>query len=113
MANPTHRLVLLDHQTIVDRVKMREMKVQTILVNDETGVEEKYLSHTRIIADRSYTVKKSITDRRRRSEEMIETDMNDFELENFKNEWEENWNPTMATSMLPEKIRRFMKKERR
>ena len=107
MANPNHRLVLLDHQTIVDGVKMREMKVQTVLVNDETGVEEKYLSHTRIIGDRSYTVKKSVTDRRR-SEETIETDMNDAELENFKLEWEEKWNPTMATSMLPEKIRRVI-----
>ena len=105
MANPTHRLVLLDHQTIVDGVKMREMKVQT--KTDETGVEEKYLSHTRIIGDRSYTVKKSVTDRRR-SEETIETDMNDAELENFKLEWEEKWNPTMATSMLPEKIRRVI-----
>ena len=26
---------------------------------------------------------------------MIETDMDDTELENFKNEWEEKWNPSI------------------
>ena len=45
----------------------------------------------RAIGDRSYTVKQSITDGEEQ-EEMIETKMDDVELENFKNEWEEKLN---------------------
>ena len=99
MANPNHRSVLLDHQMIVDGVLMREMKDLTKTLNDETGVEESHLSHMRVIDDRSYTVKHSITDDGAASgeekEEMIETDMNETELENFKNEWREKWNPSI------------------
>ena len=47
-----------------------------------------------------YTAKQSITDDGEAGsgegkEEMIETDMNQSELENFKNEWAEKWNPTI------------------
>ena len=94
MANPAHRSILLDHQMIVDGVKMQERKDLTKTLNDETGVEESHLIHTRVIGERSYTAKQSITDGEK-EEEMIETDMDDSELENFKNEWEEKWNPSI------------------
>ena len=94
MANPTHHSVLLDHQMIVDGVLMQEKKDLTKTLNDETGVEESHLSHMRVIGDRSYTAKQSITDGEEK-EEMIETKMDDCELENFKNEWEEKWNPSI------------------
>ena len=113
MANPTHRSVLLDHQMIVDGVLMREMKDLIKTVNDETGVEESHLSHMRVIDDRSYTVKHSITDDEAGSgeekEETIETDMNQSELENFKNEWAEKWNPTIREDE-PGFLTRFFKK---
>ena len=99
MANPAHRSVLLDHSLIVDGVFMQEKKDLTKTLNDETGVEESHLSHMRVIGDRSYTAKQSITDDGagcgEGKEEMIETDMNECELENFKNEWEEKWNPSI------------------
>ena len=66
---------------------MRDRKDLTIDFNDETGMEECYLSHTRVIGDRSFTTKRSITDDEEK-EESIETKMDDSELENFKNEWE-------------------------
>ena len=94
MANPAHRSILLDHQMIVDGVLMRERKDLTKTLNDETGVEESHLIHTRVIGEKSYTAKQSITDGEE-EEEMIETDMDDSELENFKNEWEEKWNPSI------------------
>ena len=94
MSNPAHRSVLLDHQMIVDEVLMQEKKDLTKTLNDETGVEESHLNHTRVIGDRSYTVKLSITDGEEK-EETIETEMDDADLENFKNEWEEKWNPTI------------------
>ena len=112
MANPTHRSVLLDHQMIVDEVLMREKKDLTKTLNDETGVEESHLSHMRVIGDRSYTAKQSITDDGagcgEGKEEMIETDMNECELENFKNEWEEKWNPSIREDE-PGILTRFFK----
>ena len=91
MANPPHRSILLDHQMIVDGVLMRERKDLIKILNDETGVEESHLTHTRVIGEKSYTSKQSITDGEK-EEEMIETDMDHSELENFKNEWEEKRN---------------------
>ena len=71
---------------------MQEKTDLTKTLNDETGVEESHLSHMRVIGDRGYTI--TITDDEAGSE-MIETDMNQFEVENFKNEWAEKWNPTI------------------
>ena len=94
MANPAHRSILLDHPMIVDGVLMRERKDLTKTLNDETGVEESHLTHIRVIGEKSYTAKQSITDREE-EEGMIETDMDDSKLEIFKNEWEEKWNPSI------------------
>ena len=84
--NPAHRSVLLDHSMIVDGVSIQDKKVLTITLNDETGVEESYLTHTRVIGDKVYTSKRSITDGEK-NEELIETNMDESELENFENEW--------------------------
>ena len=61
---------------------MQEKKDLTRTLNDETGLEESCLSLMRVIRERSYTLKHSITDEDEK-EEMIETDMNNDELENF------------------------------
>ena len=57
MANPAHRSILLDHQMIVNGVLMRERKDLVKTLNDETGVEESHLTHTRVIGEKSYTAK--------------------------------------------------------
>ena len=75
-----------------DAAMMTEKKDLTKTLNYKTGVEERYFSHTRVIGGRSYTAKQSITD----GKEKIETKMDDFELQNFKNEWKEKWNPTIS-----------------
>ena len=97
MANPTHHSILLEHEMIVDGVLFKERKDLIKTLNDE-GLKESHLIHTRVIGERSYvysyTAKQSITDRKE-EEEIIETDMDDSQLENFKNEWEEKWNPTI------------------
>ena len=86
---------------------MREMKDLTKTLNDETGVEESHLTHTRVIGEKSYTSKQSITDGEK-EEEIIDTDMDDSELENFKNEWEEKWNPSIQEDE-PGILTRFFK----
>ena len=77
---------------LIDAAMMTEKKDLTKTLNYKTGVEERYFSHTRVIGDRSYSAKQSITD----GKEKIETKMDDFELQNFKNEWKEKWNPTIS-----------------
>ena len=99
MANPAHHSILLDHQMIVDGVLMIERKDLTKTLNIETGVEESHLIHTRVIGDKSYIAKQSIIDGEE-EEEIIETDMNDSELENFKNEWEEKWSRAQILELL-------------
>ena len=94
MANPRHRSVLLDHQMTVDGVSMQEKIDWTWTSNYETGLEKTHGSRMRVIGERSYTLKHSINDEDEK-EEMIETDMNNDELEKFKNEWEEKWIPSI------------------
>ena len=102
MANPANRSILLDHQMIVDGVLMQERKDLVKTLNDETGVEESHLTHTRVIGEKSCTAKQSITDGEKEDEVIgvIETDMNDSELENFKNEWEEKWSRAHILELL-------------
>ena len=106
MANPTHRSILLEHEMIVDGVLFKERKDLSKTLNDE-GVEESHLIHTRVIGERSYTAKQSITGGEE-GEEMIETDLDDSDLENFKNEWEEKWNPSIREDE-PGILTRFFK----
>ena len=90
MANLTHLQFCFEFEMIVDGVLFKERKDLTF----DEGVEESHLIHTRVIGERSYIAKQSITDREE-EEEIIETDMDDSQLENFKNEWEEKWNPSI------------------
>ena len=76
-------------QKIVDGVEIKETKFSSS-TNDETGVEKSYFGRQRVIGDRSYTVKTLITfddGAVCQEEELIETNMEDFELEIFNNEW--------------------------
>ena len=84
-----------------DAAMMTEKKDLIKILNYKTGLEESYFSHTRVIGDRSYIAKQSITDDGEAGsgegkEEMIQTDMNESDLENFKNEWKEKWKPTIS-----------------
>ena len=105
MANQAHRSILLEHEMIVDGVLFKERKDLSKTLNDE-GVEESHLIHTRVIGERSYTAKQSITDIG--GEEGIESDTDDSQLENFKNEWEEKWNPSIREDE-PGILTRFFK----
>ena len=60
-----------------------------------------------VIEEKSYTSKQSISDGEK-EEEMIETDMDDSELENFKNEWVEKWKPSIREDE-PGILTRFFK----
>ena len=61
-----YRSILLLDQMIVNGVLLQEKKDLTTTVNDETGVKEIRLTHTRIIGQKSYTSKQSIIDGEKR-----------------------------------------------
>ena len=94
MANPIHRSVFLDHKLMIDGVTFHEHKV---LQNeyDENNVKQGMLSHTRAIGDQSYTAIQKIVDGNVQ-DEVIETTMTPEEIENFRNEWEEKWHPSIS-----------------
>ena len=97
MANPNHCSVLNDRQMIINGIILRDKMEMTNSLNDGTVSIKCHLSQTRVIGDRSYTAKMIITeddgpDFGKVKEEVIETDMDDIELENFKDEWDEKWN---------------------
>ena len=87
---------------------MQEKKDLIKTHNDETGVEESHLSLIRVIGNKIYTAKQTITDDGagcgEEMEEMFQTNMNmdcncdsdcECDLQNFKNDWEEKWNPSI------------------
>ena len=75
----------------VDGVKYCEEKELEITINEE-GNKEITLTHRRIIGDQKYTVIRFLESR----EEHCETQMPPEEIEDFKNKWDEKWQPSIV-----------------
>ena len=87
------RSVLLDHKLEVDGVIFHEHKELETTINKE-GNKESILSHTRAIGNRVYKAQQRVIDGEVR-EETCETQMAPEEIEDFKNEWDEKWKPSI------------------
>ena len=85
---------LLDHKLEVDGVILHEHKELETTINKE-GNKESVLSHTRAIGNRVYKVQQRVIDGEVR-EETCETQMAPEEIEDFKNEWDEKWQPSIV-----------------
>ena len=102
------RSVLLDHKLEgqprqprqprqpmeVDGVIFHEHKELETTINEE-GNKESVLSHTRAIGNRVYKAQQRVIDGEVR-EETCETQMAPEEIEDFKNEWDEKWQPSIV-----------------
>ena len=88
------RSVLLDHKLEVDGIIFHEHKELETTINEE-GNKESVLSHTRAIGDRVYKAQQRVIDGEVR-EETCETQMAPEEIEDFKNEWDEKWQPSIV-----------------
>ena len=88
------RSVLLDHKLEVDGVIFHEHKELETTINKE-GNKESVLSHTRAIGNRVYKVQQRVIGGGVR-EETCETQMAPEEIEDFKNEWDEKWQPSIV-----------------
>ena len=88
------RSVLLDHKLEVDGIIFHEKKELETTINEE-GNKESVLSHTRAIGDRVYKAQQRVIDGEVR-EETCETQMAPEEIEDFKNEWDEKWQPSIV-----------------
>ena len=100
------RSVLLDHKLEVDGIIFHEHKELETTINEE-GNKESVLSHTRAIGDRVYKAQQRVIDGEVR-EETCETQMAPEEIEDFKNEWDEKWQPSIIEDSLVEDIEDFM-----
>ena len=94
MANPLHRSVLLDHELLVDGIVFHERKELTNSFNED-HIYESHLSHLRSIGDKKYTIKQLIIEGDVK-EETTDTNLNDEEIEAFKEEWEKKWRPSIG-----------------
>ena len=89
------RSVLLDHKLEVDGIIFHEHKELKTTINEE-GNKESILSHTRAIGDRVYKAQQRVIDGEVK-EETCETQMTTpEEIEDFKNEWDEKWQPSIV-----------------
>ena len=90
------RSVLLDHKLEVDGIIFHEHKELETTINEE-GNKESILSHTRAIGDRFYKLQQRVIDGEPEvREETCETQMAPEEIEDFKNEWDEKWQPSIV-----------------
>ena len=81
---------LLDQELEVDGIIFHEHKELETTINKES-----ILSHTRAIGDRVYKAQQRVIDGEVR-EETCETQMAPEEIEDFKNEWDEKWQPSIV-----------------
>ena len=121
--------ILSDQGFTVDGVIYREQRsLYSVVIQDgpDAGKVEHVLVHIRSIGDKNYTVKKiGFGSDNEQIEEVLEENkmtslevaafqlvippcQYEFELENFKNEWEEKWNPTIREDE-PGILTRFFK----
>ena len=101
------RSVLLDHKLTVDGVIFHEHKELETTINKE-GNKESVLSRTRAIGDRVYKLQQRVIDatlcrfcgwslkKKEVREETCTTQMALEEIEDFKNEWDEKWQPSIV-----------------
>ena len=90
-----HRSVLLDHEMIVDGVVFRERKDLNLVEGDEENEPKSILVHTRYIGEKKYEVRQ-VTVNEEIVEETINTDLSEEEVNQFKEEWEEKWQPSIG-----------------
>lgn len=105
-----HRSIMMDHEMVVDGVVLRERK-ELVNAKDEKGLATSTLVHSRAIGDRRYVVKQSALDDNVENE-IIETDMTNDQVEEFKKEWELKWNPSIGkenTGGLGQFFKKFLK----
>ena len=84
----------LDQELEIDGIIFHQLKEIETTINEE-GNEENVLSLTRAIGDRVYKEQKKFIDEEVR-EETCETQMAPEEIEDFKNEWDEKWQPSIV-----------------
>ena len=77
------------HEMVVDGVILRYSREQRPLITLTI------LTHSRWIGDKKYVVEQTVLDGEVRGETVV-TNLKDDEIENFLQEWEEKWQPSLS-----------------
>ena len=89
-----------DHCLVVDGVTLRELKVQTLLNNDQDldSPTKNELYHQRWIGDQTYAVRQVVDDDLTASagKKHVETNLSEDELEDFEAKWNLLWKPLLT-----------------
>ena len=88
-----------EHVLMVDGVILRELKVQTLLNNeqDQEGPAKNELHHQRWIGDQTYAVRQVVDADQTGSggEKHVETNLSEDELTEFETKWNLLWKPVL------------------
>ena len=91
-----HKVVLMEHELVVDGVLLRETKqLTTVTSEDDAQKEESTLIHTRSIGDRVYQIREVKVDGRTQDTH-VETKLSPEQVQQFRNDWLSMWVPTIT-----------------
>ena len=95
-----HKIVVMEHELVVDGVSLSERKQLTTVTSDDPCVSPKsILVHTRTIGDRSYEVREVKVDGVT-TDTAINTTLSDKEVQQFQADWLDLWCPTISDEQI-------------
>ena len=98
-----HKVVLMEHELVVDGVTLRETKEMSTVHSDAGGPDQVILVHTRMIGDRAYQVRET-----KQGDQVIDatvnTTLSEQEVQNFENDWKRMWTPAISDTQAAQEI---------
>jgi len=95
-----HKIVVMEHELVVQGVQLTERKQMTHVTSDDPSVPPKnILVHTRSIGDRSYEVKEVKLDGEV-TETTVNTTLTNGQIQQFQADWLDMWCPTITDEQI-------------
>ena len=98
-----HKVVLMEHELVVDGVTLRETKEMSTVHSDAGGPDQVILVHTRMIGDRAYQVRET-----KQGDQVIDatvnTTLSESEVQQFEDDWKQMWNPAISDTQAAQEI---------
>ncbi len=99
----SHKVVLMEHELVVDGVTLRETKEMSTVHSDSGGPDQVILVHTRMIGDRAYQIRET-----KQNDQVIDatvnTTMSENEVQQFEADWKKMWNPAISDTQAAQEI---------
>jgi len=96
--NDDKRIVLMEHELLIEGITLRETKEMTTEVGDKVT-----MVHTRMIGDRAFQFKEE-KQSGKTVNTTVHTAMDKDELEEFEAEWKQMWDPVISDEEVAKEI---------